>query len=203
MDVSLFTGRHHQIRAQLANAGCPIWGDQRYNPAAKAGQQVALWAYSLTIEHPTLKQEMTFTLPPHGAAWEPFETELKALCGGVRIVYADENILCCNKAAGMSVAAADGGDSLQARLEAALGERVYPVHRLDVATGGLVLFARNGKAEAELNAAIESRSIKSSTAAPFTGACHSGKRNCAHTLLRMRMRRACAYTTAPAPMPRR
>ena len=60
----------------------------------------------------------------------------------------------------MSVAAADGGDSLQARLEAALGGRVYPVHRLDVATGGLVLFARNGKAEAELNAAIESRSIK-------------------------------------------
>ena len=160
LDVSLFTGRHHQIRAQLANAGYPIWGDQRYNPAAKAGQQVALWAYSLTIEHPTLKQEMTFTLPPHGAAWEPFETELKALCGGVRIVYADENILCCNKAAGMSVAAADGGDSLQARLEAALGGRVYPVHRLDVATGGLVLFARNGKAEAELNAAIESRSIK-------------------------------------------
>ena len=75
-------------------------------------------------------------------------------------MYADENILCCNKAAGMSVAAADGGDSLQARLEAALGGRVYPVHRLDVATGGLVLFARNGKAEAELNAAIESRSIK-------------------------------------------
>lgn len=160
LDVSLFTGRHHQIRAQLANAGNPIWGDQRYNPAAKAGQQVALWAYSLTIEHPTLKQEMTFTLPPHGAAWKPFETELKALCGGVRIVYADENILCCNKAAGMSVAAADGGDSLQARLEAALGGRVYPVHRLDVATGGLVLFARSERAEAELNAAIESRSIK-------------------------------------------
>lgn len=160
LDVSLFTGRHHQIRAQLANALCPIFGDQRYNPRAKAGQQVALWAYSLTIEHPTLKRAMTFTLPPHGAAWSAFEDELKALCGGVRIVYVDKNILCCNKAAGMSVAEADGGDSLQARLEAALGERVYPVHRLDVATEGLVLFARSETAEAELSAAIRSRSIR-------------------------------------------
>lgn len=160
MDVSLFTGRHHQIRAQLANAGMPIWGDQRYNSAAKSGQQLALWAYSLTIEHPTLKQQITFTLKPHGAAWDAFDAELRALCAGARLVYADENILCCNKPAGMSVAAADGGDALQAHLEAALGSRVYPVHRLDVATRGLVLFARNAAAEAELSAAIEARSIK-------------------------------------------
>lgn len=160
LDVGLFTGRHHQIRAQLAGAGFPIWGDQRYNGAAKPGQQLALWAYSLTIEHPTLKNEMTFTLAPKGGAWEPFETELRALTRGVRIVYADENILCVNKSAGMSVAEADGGDSVQARLEEALGASVYPVHRLDVATTGLVLFARNTVAEAELSAAIESRSIK-------------------------------------------
>ncbi len=160
VDVALFTGRHHQIRAQLANAHCPIWGDQRYNPSALVGQQVALWAYSLTIEHPTLKQEMTFTLKPHGKAWEMFDEELRALCGGVRVVYADENILCCNKTAGMSVAADDGGDALQNRLESALDCPVYPVHRLDVATRGLVLFARNRAAEAELSAAIENRSIK-------------------------------------------
>lgn len=160
LDVSLFTGRHHQIRAQLANAHCPIWGDQRYNGAAKAGRQLALWAYSLTIEHPTLKQEMTFTLKPHGAAWEPFSSELDALCCGIRMVYADENIICCNKSAGMSVSADDGGDAMQIRLEAALSERIYPVHRLDVATRGLVLFARNPQAEAELRSAIEGRSIK-------------------------------------------
>lgn len=160
LDVSLFTGRHHQIRAQLANAHCPIWGDQRYNKAAIAGQQLALWAYSLTIEHPTLKQEMTFTLKPHGVAWKPFSLELDALCHGIRVVYADKNILCCNKSAGMSVSEDDGGDAMQKRLEEALSERIYPVHRLDIATRGLVLFARNQKAEAELRTAIESRSIK-------------------------------------------
>ncbi len=159
VDVELFTGRHHQIRAQLANAGLPIWGDQRYNGAATAGQQVALWAYSLTIEHPTLKKEMTFTSLPSGRAWKPFDTELRALLAGVRIVYADDNILCCNKPAGMGVAQADGGDSLEARLASSVG-RVYPVHRLDVATSGLVLFARNEQAEGELNNAMEKRSIR-------------------------------------------
>lgn len=59
--VKLHTGRPHQIRVQLSHAGYPLYGDQRYgNTVNKHGQQIALWAYSLTLEHPTKKEEMTF-----------------------------------------------------------------------------------------------------------------------------------------------
>lgn len=160
LDISLLTGRHHQIRCQLANEGFPIWGDQRYNPAAVPGQQLALWAYSLTFEHPVKHERMTFTCPPKGRAWDPFADEIAALCKGVRIVFADEDILCADKDAGMSVTREDGGDSLEARLQDALGSGVFPVHRLDVATSGLVLFARNPRAKDALDEAIKSRAIR-------------------------------------------
>lgn len=160
LDINLYTGRHHQIRVQLAGAGIPIWGDQRYNPAAKPGQQIALWAYSLTLEHPTKKEPMTFTSLPHGGAWAPFAAELAGLSSGVRVVYADADILVADKPRGMAVAMADGGaDTLEERLCAAYGP-LRPVHRLDVATAGLVLFARNAEAEAALSEAIRSRTIR-------------------------------------------
>ncbi|WP_243734741.1 RluA family pseudouridine synthase [Erysipelothrix anatis] len=58
--VSLITGRSHQIRVQFSSRNHPLWGDARYNPRAKAGQQIALWATTLTFEHPTTKERMTF-----------------------------------------------------------------------------------------------------------------------------------------------
>ena len=39
LKIRLYTGRHHQIRVQLANAGLPIKGDRKYNPASKNGGQ--------------------------------------------------------------------------------------------------------------------------------------------------------------------
>ena len=51
LDVSLETGRPHQIRVQLSSRGMPIEGDMRYNPAARPGTQIRLWAYALTIQH--------------------------------------------------------------------------------------------------------------------------------------------------------
>ena len=159
LDIDLFTGRHHQIRVQLAGNNTPIWGDQRYNPAAKPGQQIALWAYSLTLEHPTRKEKMTFTSLPQGGAWAPFADALSRLSGGVRVVYEDADILVADKPRGMAVARADGGTgTLEERLAALYGD-VRPVHRLDVATAGLVLFARNAAAEAALLDAIRSRTI--------------------------------------------
>lgn len=160
IDVNLLTGRHHQIRCQLADAGFPIWGDQRYNPNAVPGQQLALWAYALEIEHPVKRERMAFFCPPKGRAWEPFADELAALGAGVRLVFAGGDILCADKDAGMSVAEADGGDSLEARLKSALGKDVFPVHRLDVATSGLVLFARNTRAKDALDEAIKTRAIR-------------------------------------------
>ena len=57
--ILLHTGRHHQIRVQLANMGHSICGDQKYGTRGR-GKQISLWAYKLTIEHPITKESMTF-----------------------------------------------------------------------------------------------------------------------------------------------
>ena len=67
--VNLHTGRHHQIRVQLANSGHSIFGDQKYGTRGK-GKQIALWAYELTIQHPITKEEMIFKdLPEPVGTW--------------------------------------------------------------------------------------------------------------------------------------
>ncbi len=159
LDVELFTGRHHQIRFQLSNDNTPIWGDRRYNMQSKDGQQIALYAYMLTIEHPTLKKSMTFTSMPSLKPFNMFKSELEGLVNGVSIVYEDENIVAVNKQRGVSVN--DDGDenSLECRLKR-LYKEIYPVHRLDVNTAGLVLFAKNMDAKTELDKAVKSRSIR-------------------------------------------
>ena len=66
LDIHLSTGRHHQIRVQLAHMGCPIIGDTKYNPNASqpgAYQELKLTAYKLTFIHPNTKKEMQFELP--------------------------------------------------------------------------------------------------------------------------------------------
>ncbi len=57
--INLHTGRHHQIRVQLANFGHSIFGDQKYGKRGR-GKQIRLWAYELTIQHPITKEQMTF-----------------------------------------------------------------------------------------------------------------------------------------------
>lgn len=67
--VNLHTGRHHQIRVQLANSGHSIFGDQKYGKRGK-GKQIALWAYELTIQHPISREEMIFKcLPESNGTW--------------------------------------------------------------------------------------------------------------------------------------
>ena len=69
VEVNLHTGRHHQIRVQLANIGHSLYGDQKYGTRGK-GKQIALWAYKLTIEHPITKEKMTFEdLPEPIGTW--------------------------------------------------------------------------------------------------------------------------------------
>lgn len=72
--VRLHTGRSHQIRAQLAYAGYPIWGDQKYGKAPSPGRQVALWSYKISFMHPTKKERMSFiSAPPlNRAPWDSF-----------------------------------------------------------------------------------------------------------------------------------
>ena len=77
--VQLETGRAHQIRVQHQHMGHPLWGDARYG-GGKPGQQIALWAYRLTLTHPTQQSEMTFThLPPHNGAWRDFADVIGSL----------------------------------------------------------------------------------------------------------------------------
>lgn len=63
LSVDLETGRHHQIRAQLSNAGIPIWGDTKYNDTTKKIRGFvypALWSHKLTFKHPKTNKSFTF-----------------------------------------------------------------------------------------------------------------------------------------------
>jgi len=69
IEVELLTGRHHQIRVQFAHLGHPVIGDFRYGSKTKFGDKaLALHARSLTIIHPTRRDEMTFVDEP-GPDW--------------------------------------------------------------------------------------------------------------------------------------
>lgn len=60
--INLKTGRKHQIRLQFASRNYPLFGDQRYNPRAIVGEQIALFAKKVEFIHPTTKEEMKFEL---------------------------------------------------------------------------------------------------------------------------------------------
>ncbi|MFA5603015.1 MAG: RluA family pseudouridine synthase [Bacilli bacterium] len=64
LEINLHTGRHHQIRVQLANINHPIYGDQKYG-IDKVGIQIHLWAYEITFTHPVTKKTLTFTNNPN------------------------------------------------------------------------------------------------------------------------------------------
>ena len=66
--LQLETGRKHQIRAQMSGHGLPLWGDNKYGGGI-SGQQIALWGYKLTFEHPTTHRIMKFYSMPEGNVW--------------------------------------------------------------------------------------------------------------------------------------
>jgi len=72
VEISLETGRHHQIRVQFAHRGFPVIGDRRYGSMQNfAKDSSALHARKMMICHPILRQEMLFIAEP-GQAWQPF-----------------------------------------------------------------------------------------------------------------------------------
>ncbi len=69
LEIELFTGRHHQIRVQMAHAGFPLLGDLKYGTAlakelsnAFAIHKTALLAYQLCLIHPIEQKKMEFLL---------------------------------------------------------------------------------------------------------------------------------------------
>ena len=72
-EIKLGTGRSHQIRAQMAHAGFPLIGDQKYGQKDDRCKDVALEAYRLSFEHPVKREKITFEAPvPSGFPWSLF-----------------------------------------------------------------------------------------------------------------------------------
>jgi len=73
LEVSLSTGRFHQIRAQMAFIGHPIIGDVKYGaPEPLPNQEIALYAHKLVFSHPVSNEEITLTAP-EPKTWEQFK----------------------------------------------------------------------------------------------------------------------------------
>ena len=73
LEVSLSTGRFHQIRAQMAFIGHPIIGDVKYGaPEPLPNQEIALYAHKLVFSHPVSTEEITLTAP-EPKTWEQFK----------------------------------------------------------------------------------------------------------------------------------
>ena len=68
LDITLHTGRHHQIRVQFAHLGTPICGDHKYGKAERGTP--ALCSYHIDFVHPVSGKEMTYEISPRN-----FETE--------------------------------------------------------------------------------------------------------------------------------
>ena len=75
VEVHLHTGRHHQIRCQLAAIGCPIKGDLKYGaPRSNPDGSICLHARKVRFIHPVSKELIELEAPlPEGNLWKGFE----------------------------------------------------------------------------------------------------------------------------------
>ena len=69
-DITLHTGRHHQIRVQFSHMGCPILGDTKYGRKEERDVQLALCSYQLEFFHPVTQQRVRYELAPHNPVFE-------------------------------------------------------------------------------------------------------------------------------------
>jgi len=74
VEIDLQTGRHHQIRAQLAAAGCPVRGDLKYgSKRSNEGGGISLHARRISFIHPVKKEEINVEAPlPEDKVWRLF-----------------------------------------------------------------------------------------------------------------------------------
>ena len=74
MEIDLKTGRHHQIRCQLAKIGCPIKGDLKYGAKrSNPDGSISLLSRTMAFVHPVSKQDIAVTAPvPDDRLWQSF-----------------------------------------------------------------------------------------------------------------------------------
>ncbi len=74
LEIELHSGRHHQIRAQLAKIGCPVKGDLKYGyPRSNEDGGISLFARKLEFIHPVKKEPVTIIAHfPEGDIWSLF-----------------------------------------------------------------------------------------------------------------------------------
>ena len=70
LKINLHTGRHHQIRVQMAHAGMPLTGDRKYGGTTDTA--LGLCACSLTFLYPGSRKKMHFKVKPKGEAFKSF-----------------------------------------------------------------------------------------------------------------------------------
>ena len=77
LEVNLMTGRHHQIRCQLAAMGCPIKGDLKYGaPRSNPDGSISLMARRVEFIHPVSKAPIVVEAPlPHDTLWQALTPE--------------------------------------------------------------------------------------------------------------------------------
>jgi 23S rRNA pseudouridine1911/1915/1917 synthase len=75
LEIALHSGRHHQIRAQLAAIGCPVKGDLKYGfTRSNEDGSISLMARKLEFIHPVRKENIIITAPlPEGDIWKSFK----------------------------------------------------------------------------------------------------------------------------------
>ena len=78
LEIELHTGRHHQIRCQLAALGCPIKGDLKYGaPRSNPGGSISLLSRQISFTHPVSKEALTLTAPvPDERLWHDLEAAI-------------------------------------------------------------------------------------------------------------------------------
>ena len=87
VEIRLVTGRHHQIRVQMAAMGTPIVGDMKYGTGSCAGSGAesggyafpALCAYRLLFTHPATGKKMEFQIAPRNPAFKEFEAYMMSM----------------------------------------------------------------------------------------------------------------------------
>ena len=86
LEVDLETGRHHQIRCQLAKIGCSIKGDLKYGAErSNPDGSISLHARTISFVHPVSKQQIHVVAPvPNDTLWKTLESSVETNVSSIR-----------------------------------------------------------------------------------------------------------------------